>query len=76
MYSLDDLVRHVPDLLHGKRLKVILLQEVVGAEAEQLKDDTDVSMVVEPLQDLHTSTWEQSIKQSLVCEVGKCRVMR
>lgn len=53
-HSLDDLVRHVPDLFDWKWLKVILLQEIVGAEAEQLKGDTDVAVVVKPVQDLHT----------------------
>lgn len=48
-HSLDDLVRHVPDLFDWKGLKVILLEEIVGAEAEQLKGDTDVAVVVKPV---------------------------
>lgn len=55
-HSLDDLVRHVPDVFYGERLEVVFLEEIIGAEAEQLKGDTNVAVVIEPVQHVHTST--------------------
>lgn len=68
LHSSDDLVCHVPDLFNGKRLKVVFLEEIIGAEAEQLKGNTYVAVVIKPVQDLHTSTLEKKKvlhKQSL-----------
>ena len=52
----DDAVGHVLDVLDGERLEVVLLEEVVGAEAQQLEGDAHVSVVVEPVQHAHTRT--------------------
>lgn len=52
----DDLVSHVSDVFNGERLEVILLEEIIGAEAKQLKGDTNVAMVVKPVQHVHTCT--------------------
>lgn len=59
-HSLDDLVRHVSDLFDWKWLKVILLKEIVSAEAEQLKGNADVAVVVKPIENLHTRPGEQA----------------
>lgn len=69
-HSLDDLVCHVSDLFDWKWLKVILLKEIISAEAEQLKGDTDVAVVVKPVKNLDTRPWEQVIKHNLVSEVS------
>lgn len=53
-YSSDDLVSHMPDLLNGERLEVVFLQEIVCAESKQLKSNTDVAVIVKPVQ--HTDT--------------------
>ncbi len=58
-HSSDDLVRHMPDVFYGKGLEVVFLEEIIGAEAKQLKGNTDVAMVVKPVQHLHTSTEER-----------------
>lgn len=50
-----DLVRHVPDVFDGKRLEIVLLQEIISTEAKQLKCNTNVSMVVKPVQHAYTS---------------------
>lgn len=55
-HSLDDLVCHVPDMLYGERLEVVFLEEIIGAEAEQLKGDTNVAVIIEPVQHVYTST--------------------
>lgn len=49
----------MPDVFYGERLEVVFLKEIVGAEAEQLKGDTDMAMVVEPVQYVYTSTKEE-----------------
>lgn len=56
LHSSDDLVCHVPDVFYGERLEVVFLEEIVGAEAKQLKGDTNVAVVVKPVQHVHTST--------------------
>ena len=40
------------DLADGVREVVVLLQEVEGAQREQLKGDAHVAMVVEPVEHL------------------------
>lgn len=52
----DDLVGHVPDVLYRERLEVVFFEEIVGAEAKQLKGNTYVTVVVKPVQHVHTST--------------------
>lgn len=54
--SVADLVGHVPDLVNGIRQEVVCLQEVKGAERQQLKRDAHVAVVVKPVQHLHTVT--------------------
>lgn len=55
-HSSDDLVRHVPDVFDRKRLKVVLLEEIIGAQTKQLKSNTYMAMVVKPVQHVYTST--------------------
>lgn len=50
----DDLEGHVSDLLHTEGQEVVLLQDLRGAESQQLKDDADVAAVLEPVQHPHT----------------------
>lgn len=54
--SSDDLVCHVSDMFNGERLEVVLLEEIIGAEAKQLKGNANVTMVVKPVQHVHTCT--------------------
>lgn len=58
-HSPDDLVRHMSDVFYWERLEVVLFEEIVGAQAKQLKGDADVAVEVKPVQHLHTSTWEK-----------------
>lgn len=56
VYSSEDLICHVSDLVNSKGHVVILLQEVICAQAQQLKHDADVTVVVKPVQHPHTRT--------------------
>lgn len=56
MHCSDDLECHVPDMFYGERLEVVFLEEIIGAETKQLKGDTNVAVVVKPVQHVHTST--------------------
>lgn len=66
-HCFDDLVGHVPDVLYGERLEVVFLEEIVGAEAKQLKGNTYVTVVVKPVQHVHTSTKGEEGR-------GRCKV--
>lgn len=48
-----DLLGHVPDLVNRIRQEVVCLQEVEGADGQQLKRDAHVSAEVEPVEHLH-----------------------
>lgn len=48
-----DLLGHVSDLVNWIRQEVVCLQEVKGAERQQLKGDEHVAVVVKPVQHLH-----------------------
>lgn len=50
--SVADLLGHVSDLVEGIRQEAVCLQEVEGAEGEQLEGDANVAVVVEPVQHL------------------------
>lgn len=52
--SVADLVGHVSDLVKWIRQEVVCLQEVKGAERQQLKWDAHVAIVVKPVKHLHT----------------------
>lgn len=52
-HRLADLLGHVLDLAEGVRQEAVGLQEVKGAEGEQLKGDANVTVEVEPVQHLH-----------------------
>ena len=52
----EDLEGHVSDVLHCKGQEVVLPQVVEGAEAQQLKHNADVPVMVEPVQHSHTRT--------------------
>lgn len=54
--SVADLLGHVSDLVNGIRQEVVCFQEVKGAERQQLKRDARVTVVVKPVQHLHTVT--------------------
>lgn len=54
-HSADDLVRHVPDVFDWKRLEVVLLEEIIGAQTKQFKRDAYMAMVVKPVQHVYTS---------------------
>lgn len=62
---------HVPDVFYRERLEVVFLEEIIGAEAKQLKGDTNVAVVLKPVQHLHTSTLEEEMysrsKVSFLC---------
>lgn len=66
LHSLDDPVRHVPDLFYRERLKVVFLEEIICAEPKQLKHNRNVAMVVKPVQDLHTSTSEKERQKAML----------
>lgn len=57
---------HVPDVFYRERLEVVFLEEIIGAEAKQLKGDTNVAVVLKPVQHLHTSTLEEMYSRSKV----------
>lgn len=50
----DNLVCHVPDVFHRKRLEIVFLEEIVGAEAKKLKGNTNMAAKVKPVQHVHT----------------------
>lgn len=50
----DNLVCHVPDVFHRKRLEIVFLEEIVGAEAKKLKGNTNMAAKVKPVQHMHT----------------------
>lgn len=52
--SVADLLGHVSNLVKWIRKEVVCLQEVKGAEREQLKRDAHVAVVVKPVEHLHT----------------------
>lgn len=52
-HRLADLLGHVSDLAQGVRQEAVGLQEVKGAEGEQLEGDANVAVEVEPVQHLH-----------------------
>lgn len=54
--SETDLEGHVPDLADWVGQVVVFLQEVEGAEREKLEGNTHVTVVVEPVEHLHTQT--------------------
>lgn len=54
--SVADLLGHVSDLVNGIRQEVVCFQEVEGADRQQLKRDAHVTVVVKPVQHLHTVT--------------------
>lgn len=52
--SVTDLLGHVSDLVNRIRQEAVCLQEVKGAERQQLEGDAHVAVEVEPVQHLHT----------------------
>lgn len=52
----DDLVGHVPDVVDREWLKAIFLQKIIRAQAQQLKGDADVSVMIKPVIHPYTST--------------------
>lgn len=54
--SVADLVGHVSDLVNWIRQEVVCFQEVKSAERQQLKRDAHMTVVVKPVQHLHTVT--------------------
>lgn len=48
-----DLPGHVSDLVDGIRQEVVCLQEVEGADGQQLERDAHVSADIEPVEHLH-----------------------
>lgn len=50
-------------LADGVRQVVVLLQEVKGAESQQLKAETHVAVVVEPVKHPNTQTARQKERQ-------------
>ena len=48
-HALNDLVGHVPDVFNRERQEVVFLEEIIRAEAKQLKGNTHVTMVVKPV---------------------------
>lgn len=48
-----DLLRHVSDLVYRIRQEVVCLQEVEGADRQQLKRDAHVSAEIKPVEHLH-----------------------
>lgn len=47
--SSEDLEGHVSDLFHAEWQEVVLLEELKGAETQQLKHDADVTFVIKPV---------------------------
>lgn len=56
LHSLAHLEGHVPYLVDGVRQVVVILQEIKGAESQQLKGDAHVAMVVKPVKHPDTET--------------------
>lgn len=50
----EDLKSHVSDLLHTERQEIVLSEELINAEAEQLKYNADVTFMIEPVHHPHT----------------------
>lgn len=48
-----DLLGHLPDLVNRIRQEVVCLQEVEGADRQQLKRDAHVSAEIKPVEHLH-----------------------
>lgn len=69
----DDLVGHVPDVVDREGLKVIFLQKIIRAQAQQLKGNADVPVVIKPVIHPHTSTRERKkwmwITALLICSL-------
>jgi len=55
-HSPDDLVRHGPDVFYGEWLEIVFLEVIIGAEAKQFKGNTNVAVVVKPVQYVDTRT--------------------
>lgn len=73
VYSPEDLICHLSDLFNSKGHVVILLQEIKGAQPQQLKHDADVTVVVKPVQHPYTRTKKIFIFQHFyVCSTFKC----
>lgn len=51
---MTNLLGHVSDLVNRIRQEAVCLQEVKGAERQQLEGDAHVAVEVEPVQHLHT----------------------
>lgn len=58
--GMAELVGHVPDVGEGVRLEVVLLQELEGVLAQELKGDAHVAMEVEPVRHQHTQAGERT----------------
>lgn len=56
----EDLEGHVSDLLHIEGQEVVSLQDIGGAEPQQLEDDADVAAVLEPVPHPHARTGKQT----------------
>jgi len=49
----------VPDVVDREGLKAIFLQKIIRAQAQQLKGNADVPMVIKPVIHPHTSAKER-----------------
>lgn len=56
----ENLEGHVSDLLHVEGQEVVPLQDLRGAEPQQLEDDADVTTMLEPVQHPHTRTGKKT----------------
>lgn len=56
LHSLAHLEGHVPYLVDGVRQVVVILQEIKGAEPQQLEGDAHVAVVVKPVKHPDTET--------------------
>ena len=65
--SMADLVGHVSDLVNGIRQEVVCFQEVKSAEGQQLKRDAYMTIVVKPVQHLHTVSDGKKQKTETKC---------
>lgn len=46
----------MPDVFYGEWLEIVFLEEIIGAEAKQLKGNTNMAVVVKRVQYVYTST--------------------
>lgn len=53
----------MPDVFHRKRLEIVFLEEIIGAEAKKLEGNTNMAAEVKPVQHMHTRAAEKKFNE-------------